>query len=474
MRLAVRSVRARGGSDQGEAPEGTRAIGKFGSRARGLLASSYVQLRRGIKPVASWARRGAGRGKSLLARHRPSREAQPANEGASAESSETARSPSEPTTYWQDLKARTGAQLKQLYRSAKKDHQAQEEDTEEREETRRRENLGLFLLKWTLRRTRHEIWENKSVLLLLIPLLIYMPLVLFAAFPNQLAVVMSGSMEPELKVGDLVILGPADNVVVGDIIAFETPRGNPAFPDRLIHRVAEYDQQGARYTTKGDANEDSDPFAVGTESVLGVYKYRVPYGGYAILFFQSKYGKIWMIIVAMVFAYPTLASIGVRTRREVHRAFFTGLADNVNLEFSGPDKQRLGRVEEGVTETREAMTQFSQAIREYATHLQSHTSAVQGMSDGSQELVSAVHTQNEVLGRLKEVLDGSGGPQMERLPRVSPGPIPMKRPSEPEPRPVLVKSPSEPEPRRVLVKRPTKALKKAQRTSPPGHYRSSL
>jgi len=335
--------------------------------------------------------------------------------------------------------------IRPFARLAPTQHAAGRESSEapqpSKEQTLHQDSLLILLLKWSSRRTRHFLWQNKSLLLLLIPVLIYLPLVLWMAFPSQIAVVMSDSMEPTLKTGDLVILSPAKNIQVGDIVAFDTPGGNPGFPDRLIHRVAEFDEAGARLTTKGDANDDADPFAVGLESVLGVQKYRVPYGGYIILFLQSRYGKIWMAIVALVFVYPTLARMGVWTRRSLHKALTEGLMQGVS-----PQVERLEKVETCVNETRETMGQFSKAIAEYATHLQSHTAAVRGMSQGSQELVSAVQTQNEVLARLKETLDYGTAPR-------------VKRSAQPAPK--------------IRVKRADKALQETIRTYPPGHYRGS-
>ena len=280
--------------------------------------------------------------------------------------------------------------------------------------------LFRLLATWGTRGVVRWLRQNLSLLLLLIPALLYLPAILWFQMPNQFAVVMSGSMEPIYSAGDLVILRPVKDIRVGDVLAFETPRGTPGFPPRLLHRVVEYDQAGARLTTKGDANSDSDPFKVGVESLLGeATGFKVPFGGHVILFLQSRYGKMWIAIVALAFAYPTIARMGTWTRRSAQQAL---------TETVGLDTGRLDRVESGVNETREALVQFSRAIAEYATHLQSHTAAVQGMSEGSQGLVSAVQVQNEVLAQLKEALDNGASTQMEQLP-VDQTPVPPERPA---------------------------------------------
>lgn len=79
---------------------------------------------------------------------------------------------------------------------------------------------------------------------------------------NPFYVVSSGSMEPVLKVNDVLIVrdgGSFDNLKVGDIIVFNRPEGG----DRVIvHRIIEILQgnDGDRVIrTKGDANPSSIP-----------------------------------------------------------------------------------------------------------------------------------------------------------------------------------------------------------------------
>ena len=242
------------------------------------------------------------------------------------------------------------------------------------------------------------LWSNASVLLLMIPALLYLPAVSLWAVPSRVSVVMSDSMNPVFFAGDLVFLRPPKDIEVGDVVAFETPRGTPGFPPRILHRVVEYDREGARLTTKGDANPDSDPFKVGIESLLGeATGIRVPYAGFVSLFLQSRYGKTWIAILAPLFAVPTLTRMGRQ---------LGSTAQRVVTETVGVDAERLLRIESGLDQNRQVLSQFSSAISEYATHLRSHTAAVQGMSDGSRSLVEAVELQNRVLHRLDETLAG--------------------------------------------------------------------
>lgn len=86
----------------------------------------------------------------------------------------------------------------------------------------------------------------------------------------------SGSMEPALKPGDLVIVRKAslDSIGVGDIVAYRSPENGVV----IVHRVIAID--GGVLVTKGDANPEPDPFKVTGNMVLGKVVARVPLLGY--------------------------------------------------------------------------------------------------------------------------------------------------------------------------------------------------
>ena len=58
--------------------------------------------------------------------------------------------------------------------------------------------------------------------------------------------------------------------------------------------------------------------------------------------------------------------------------------------------------EEWMTRTEQALQELSAAIAEYAVHLKSHTSAIQGLSEASQELKQSAAEQNRILAKLVE------------------------------------------------------------------------
>ena len=86
------------------------------------------------------------------------------------------------------------------------------------------------------------------------------------------SVVLTGSMEPTLRVNDLVVVKRADEYNVGDIVVFQ--QGNQL----IIHRIIEKNDEEAKITTKGDANNIDDG-QIPVSAVKGKYSFRVPFVG---------------------------------------------------------------------------------------------------------------------------------------------------------------------------------------------------
>ncbi|MEM1603848.1 MAG: signal peptidase I [Zestosphaera sp.] len=107
-------------------------------------------------------------------------------------------------------------------------------------------------------------------------------------------VVVSGSMSPALNVGDVAVINtrvsPSD-VVEGDVIAFYLSR------DIIIHRVVRVlnTSSGIKYLTKGDANENPDPFRVSQSALLGKYVFKIPLVGY-----------LWIYLMQILINYQNL------------------------------------------------------------------------------------------------------------------------------------------------------------------------
>ena len=128
-------------------------------------------------------------------------------------------------------------------------------------------------------------------------------LLLTAALPGLWGyssfVIYTGSMEPTISVGSLVVAQPVDaqEVTVSDIIIFPAP-GNPN--TTITHRVVAVreDDGGLRYfQTKGDAVDGVDPQEVQLTGQVYRFAYELPYLGYFVHFAKSGPGIIMLLVL---------------------------------------------------------------------------------------------------------------------------------------------------------------------------------
>ena len=104
------------------------------------------------------------------------------------------------------------------------------------------------------------------------------------------AVVLSGSMEPELSAGDLIIVKETENYKQNDIVVFQDENS------LVVHRIIEVD--GETITTKGDANKAADE-PISITDVKGKVLFWIPFAGNAVGFLKTPFGTICIIAVAI-------------------------------------------------------------------------------------------------------------------------------------------------------------------------------
>ena len=110
----------------------------------------------------------------------------------------------------------------------------------------------------------------------------------------NLYLVRSGSMTPAIKTGDLIITGPVNDPVSGElkprtVITYERNK------ELVFHRIQSID--GEILVTQGDAVEDPDPWQVTLSDVRGIYLFKIPCVGYLTNFIRTKVGWFLMIII---------------------------------------------------------------------------------------------------------------------------------------------------------------------------------
>jgi signal peptidase len=98
----------------------------------------------------------------------------------------------------------------------------------------------------------------------------------------QGVIVLSGSMQPELQVGDLVFVDPGTDVASiheGDVISYRSSQYRGQMVSHRVIEVVRNEGGGLNFRTKGDANEDADAQLVPARDVVGAIRLQVPYLG---------------------------------------------------------------------------------------------------------------------------------------------------------------------------------------------------
>lgn len=109
---------------------------------------------------------------------------------------------------------------------------------------------------------------------------VFVPAVVMGWKPT---VIISGSMAPAIRSGDVVLIDPdSTNREAGAVLAF-TLEGGPT----VMHRVARVPQPGT-YVTKGDANSEVDSTPVPEAAVVGQGRLLVPFIGYPKVWAQDS------------------------------------------------------------------------------------------------------------------------------------------------------------------------------------------
>jgi len=111
-------------------------------------------------------------------------------------------------------------------------------------------------------------------------------------------VILSGSMEPAISPGDVVIVDASAAVGVGDVVTFDDGKQVPT-----THRVI--GEEGGEYVTKGDANENADGRTVPADAVLGAVTLTIPLIGYVILWVNTPTGYVALVLVPIALLLGT-------------------------------------------------------------------------------------------------------------------------------------------------------------------------
>ena len=132
---------------------------------------------------------------------------------------------------------------------------------------------------------RSDLFKSRQKLLKadprgIIPIVVFVVLASWFAlgiFPISPVAIATGSMEPELYVGDIAIMKKAspNDIEIGDIIQYKMEGYS------VVHRVIQKDQKGGTVTfiTKGDNNNSPDFYPVKEDQLMGKVIYKIKYIG---------------------------------------------------------------------------------------------------------------------------------------------------------------------------------------------------
>lgn len=161
--------------------------------------------------------------------------------------------------------------------------ESDKEKSEVSNNTEKKEKAFLKPLKIIGKIANVIIWTVTVIILLL--LLLTVASNKTDVFGHRLYLIMSGSMEPTIKIKDAIITKYEAEPKEGDIIAFEN--GNAI----TVHRITKVYTEGDNrlYQTKGDNNNAEDQGLVQKSQVKGTVKVIMPVLGQTIYFLQTHF-----------------------------------------------------------------------------------------------------------------------------------------------------------------------------------------
>lgn len=148
----------------------------------------------------------------------------------------------------------------------------------------------------------------------------------------KMFVVMSGSMEPKIKTGSIVVVKPQKEYQEGEIVTFNDSNKPNLSVTHRIFSVKE-ENNTTVFTTKGDANNSPDINEIRKGQILGKEILAIPYIGYVINFTKTQTGLILVIVIpAVIIIYNELMNIKNEALRLIQERKKRKLTPAENIE----------------------------------------------------------------------------------------------------------------------------------------------
>lgn len=130
--------------------------------------------------------------------------------------------------------------------------------------------------------------KNKKTVALVIGIIIISAFLI----TTNINIVISGSMEPEIKVGSLAfITKDKENIKNDDVISYNFGK------TKVLHRVIKVKKEG--FITKGDNNNTKDFGVINKKQVNGKYLFSIPFLGYVVLFIRKYIFLIAFLVITL-------------------------------------------------------------------------------------------------------------------------------------------------------------------------------
>ena len=127
-------------------------------------------------------------------------------------------------------------------------------------------------------------------------------------------IIISNSMEPIIKKGDIVITkaAKAEDIKVNDIITYKKK------DETITHRIINIENNGKEimYTTKGDNNNIEDIERILYNDIEGKYIIKIPLLGKILLILENKIVFLILVLIVLILYFY---NIKIQERREIRR-----------------------------------------------------------------------------------------------------------------------------------------------------------
>lgn len=135
----------------------------------------------------------------------------------------------------------------------------------------------------------HQDTKGSFILSVSLIMLVWFAVGVFSIYPS---VIVSGSMYPAIKVGDMVIIKKCDasQMEIGDLIQFEIEN-----KVRIVHRIIAIDEEDGQelFITKGDNNNNQDSEPVKPKQIKGNVIAVLPKVGWATIAIRTNSAELF-------------------------------------------------------------------------------------------------------------------------------------------------------------------------------------